>query len=223
MRDFLINMGKQKPLFRWGGVSLLLLILSIIYYVAALMPHNEKMEKMRKTYDSKVAELRKMAITVNTMGRYLEDIELLNRRFNVASRMLPEKKEIPSLLKKLSEEAEKYGLDVTFFEPRPDVVKEFYAEIPVQIKLIGSYHEILSFFDSVNKLARIVNISNIEMKTTKTKKKVNKNVKGGTFTAFQPNKTNLNVSFKATTYRFLGEDEMHKTKKKKGGKRGRKK
>jgi type IV pilus assembly protein PilO len=158
-----------------------------------------------------------MVVLVRDRGQYMEEVEHLDRELKYAITVLPDKKEIPSLLKKLSEEAEKFGLEVYYFEPQAESVQGFIASVPVAIKLKGSFHEVLSFFDSVNKFARIVNISDISMKADpasaqKAAANREKNKKtlssADAFSAFQPNKTELEVSFRATTYRFLNQAEM---------------
>ncbi len=213
MKDLLINIGKLKPLYRWGGLGGVVLIIVLVYYFAVYLPHQNTMSELVKDFGAKKEEFSKMAVVVRDKAIYQEEVENLDRELRIAKSVLPEKKEIPSLLKKLSEEAEKFTLEVYYFEPSPEVIKGFYAEVPVSIKLKGSFHEILSFFDSVNKLARIVNASNIQMKAEPEQmnkpEKVSNVKAANAFSAFQPNKTKLDVSFTATTYRFLSQEEIN--------------
>jgi len=163
MKQFLITIGKIKAQYRWGVVSAIMLIIVVAYYFVVFLPHQTKMKRMFDEYNSKKAEFTRLVVLVRDRGQFMEEVESLNRELKVAISMLPDKKEIPSLLKKVSEEAEKFGLNVYFFEPKSERKRAFYAEVPVAIKLKGSFQEVLSFFDSVNKMARIVNISNIRM------------------------------------------------------------
>ena len=151
-----------------------------------------------------------MVVLVRDRGQFMEEVEALDRDLKVAISMLPDKKEIPSLLKKLSDEAEKFGLEVYYFEPLAERKKEFYAEVPVSMKVKGSFHEVLGFFDSVNKLARIVNVSDLDMKVIgdNAAKKDKKSKVTTAFGGFQPNKTALDITFRATTYRFLSSAAM---------------
>jgi type IV pilus assembly protein PilO len=55
------------------------------------------------------------------------------------------------------------GLEFLLFEPKPEIRKEFYAEIPVAINVKGGYHDMAMFFDRVARLSRIVNVKNITM------------------------------------------------------------
>lgn len=211
MKSLLVNIGKLKPAYRYGGLLVVLVVIIAVYYVTVYMPHVDTMESLYREFNSKKAEFSKMVVLVRDRGQFMEEVEALDRDLKVAISMLPDKKEIPSLLKKLSDEAEKFGLEVYYFEPLAERKKEFYAEVPVSMKVKGSFHEVLGFFDSVNKLARIVNVSDLEMKVVgdKAAKKDDKKSKVTTsFGGFQPNKTALDIAFRATTYRFLSSAEM---------------
>ena len=211
MKSLLVNIGKLKPAYRYGGLLLVLVVIIAVYYVTVYMPHVDTMESLYREYNSKKAEFSKMVVLVRDRGQFMEEVEALDRDLKVAISMLPDKKEIPSLLKKLSDEAEKFGLEVYYFEPLAERRRDFYAEVPVSMKVKGSFHEVLGFFDSVNKLARIVNVSDLDMKVIGdgAAKKDNKKSKVTTsFGGFQPNKTALDITFRATTYRFLSSAEM---------------
>ena len=190
---------------------MIIVVIIAVYYVTVYMPHVDTMESLYREFSSKKAEFSKMVVLVRDRGQFMEEVEALDRDLKVAISMLPDKKEIPSLLKKLSDEAEKFGLEVYYFEPLAERKKEFYAEVPVSMKVKGSFHEVLGFFDSVNKLARIVNVSDLEMKVINDKggaKNDKKSKVTTSFGGFQPNKTALDITFRATTYRFLSSAEM---------------
>ncbi len=111
---------------------------------------------------------------------------------------LPDKKEIPSLLTNITESGKDAGLEFLLFQPKPEINKDFYAEIPVSIKVAGNYHNVGLFFDKVSRLSRIVNIKDIVMATTREGK-------------------GLNTSCTAVTYRFVETEEKdaaNKAKKK---------
>ena len=84
-------------------------------------------------------------------------------KFKVAMRALPEKKEIPTLLDGISQAARDSGLDILAFQPKPEIRKEFYAEVPITIKVSGNYHNVAVFFDMIAGLPRIVNIKDVSM------------------------------------------------------------
>ena len=211
MKSLLVNIGKLKPAYRYGALLLVIVIIVAVYYVMVYMPHVDTMESLYREFNSKKSEFSNMVVRVREKGQYQEEVEALRRDLSVAKTMLPNQKEIPSLLKKLSDEAEKFGLEVYYFEPLAERKKEYYAEVPVSMKVKGSFHEVLGFFDSLNKLARIVNVSDLEMKVVggggAAKKDDKKSKVTTSFGGFQPNKTALDITFRATTYRNFSSAE----------------
>jgi type IV pilus assembly protein PilO len=130
-------------------------------------------------------------------ARYRKMLENAKADFNVARKALPEKKEIPSLLTGISQAGKTAGLEFFLFDPRSEKEQDFYAEIPVDIKVKGSYHNVAEFFDKVSRLFRVVNITDIV---------ITKGKQG----------SGLDTSCRAITYRFLEKAAEEKSKTKKG-------
>lgn len=84
--------------------------------------------------------------------------------FKEALKILPNTKEIPNLLRKVTELGNDSDLDFRIFRPKREVPKEFYVEIPVSIEVWGGYHDVAVFFDKVGHMERIMNIKNVSMK-----------------------------------------------------------
>ena len=126
-------------------------------------------------------------------------------QFRMAMKKLPEKEEIPSLLSSISFSGKQAGLEFLLFEPKGEKKKEFYAEIPVAMNIKGNYHNLALFFDQVARLSRIVNIQNIQIGSSKTKKGARSK--------------ELTTKCMAVTYKFI-EDSGPK---KKSGKKKKKK
>ncbi len=108
--------------------------------------------------------------------------------YKQVSRALPEKEEIPSLLAGISQAGKEAGLEFLLFQPKPEMPKEFYAEIPVDINVSGNYHQVAVFFDKVANLPRIVNIRDVKM-TPQSKK--------------EENTSSLTTTCQAVTYKFI--------------------
>ena len=95
--------------------------------------------------------------------QFQRDVEKLNEELSRALKELPNEREIPGLLRNISHLGRKNGLEFELFQPLPEVRRDFYAEVPVEIVVTGTYHEVALFFDRVGKLPRIVNIRNVKM------------------------------------------------------------
>ncbi len=118
---------------------------------------------------------------------------------------LPNDREIPGLLSEIDGLAKRSGLDVKRFQPLPESLDEYYAEVPVQIVMSGSYHEVAIFFDRVRRMNRIVSIEDIEI----------------TDPVLTGTETKLTVSGKVTTFRFLTEEELTASRAQADGKKRR--
>ena len=101
----------------------------------------------------------------NDLNRFRRERELLERRLNEALAELPDDKRVDELLQLFQDRAQKAGLEIATIEPKPPVTSGFYAKIPINMKLEGSYHEIATFFDALGRLRRIVNVSDIVFDT----------------------------------------------------------
>jgi type IV pilus assembly protein PilO len=114
----------------------------------------------RDATNTKLETARRNAMQIEALRDRMKEAEA---QFRSAKRALPEKEEIPSLLTSISRSGQDAGLDFLLFQPRAEVPREFYAEIPLSLKVSGNYHAVALFFDKVAKLSRIVNIVDIRM------------------------------------------------------------
>jgi len=126
-----------------------------------------------------------------------KEYEQLNRQLEAALTELPNEREIPGLLTSVTDEGKKSGLDFLVFRPKPEQPKDFYAAVPVDITVSGTFSSVGNFFAAVGNLPRIMNISNVNFSDIKS----------------SGNKTSLKVTCLATTFRFLEKEEQKNDKK----------
>lgn len=93
-----------------------------------------------------------------------QEIKFLEARLQRAVQQLPAEKEIPSLLKRVAGLGYETDLDVALFKPGIPVAKEFYAEVPVQLKVVGTYHNLGLLFERIGRLDRIVNVADLTIR-----------------------------------------------------------
>ena len=201
MKKFDISLKAIEPLFeKAGNISKLHRILicvatfivitgSFVYFL--YLPKFEKLNQLKsehKNLENKLVSTKKKAAQLN---KYREKMKIAEAQYKIAMKALPDKKEIPSLLTSISEAGKEAGLEFLLFQPISEINKDFYAEIPVSIKVAGNYHNVGLFFDNVSRLYRIVNIKNIVIATTRDGK-------------------GLNTSCTAVTYRFVDKAEEKK-------------
>lgn len=141
--------------------TFLILIGAFVYF--SFLPKFEKINTLTKEYkklEQKLALAKRNASQLTKFRKKIKEAEI---RFKVAKKALPEKEEIPSLLTSISKSGQDAGLEFLLFQPKAEIEKDFYAEIPVAIRVTGNYHNVAIFFDKVARLSRIVNIKDIKM------------------------------------------------------------
>jgi type IV pilus assembly protein PilO len=123
-----------------------------------------------------------------------KELRDLGAELKRAQARLPDQREIADLLSSVAASGRGAGLEITLFRQKPEVLHDFYAEVPVEMQMRGTYHDVALFLDSVKRLDRIVNVTNI----TLAKPRV-----AGDVVA-------LEAACIATTFRFLDEAERQK-------------
>lgn len=131
----------------------------------------------------------------------------LDREISAALARLPDRKEIPDLLNTVSELASASGLRITKFRQLEERMQDYYAEVPVELNMRGSFHQMAAFFDRVPRLNRLINVTGISMKQP----------------SLEGDAVQVQASCLATTFRFLDEKEREEAaqerEKKQGGKK----
>lgn len=134
-----------------------------IFYYFFFIPQHEEMKRLEDSYLQLKGQLDVYKRKAALLGKFKKKMAEAQIRFDSAMSALPDKKEIPNLLTDISNSGKDAGLEFILFQPRPEVKTRYYAEIPVNIKVQGGYHQVGEFFDKVSRLHRIVNIKDITM------------------------------------------------------------
>jgi type IV pilus assembly protein PilO len=184
--------GRWPLAIRMGAVGVWFLVLAfILSYVFVWQNQKPELERrqaeeleLRDQFRNKHAK----AVNLEVYKTQLKDIE---RSFGALLRQLPGKTEVPNLLVDISQTGLAAGLEEKLFQPATEQKRDFYAELPIKIRLSGSYHEFGEFVSGIAALPRIVTLHDVEIKSS-----------GGT--GFD----NLTLDLTAKTYRYLDEEEL---------------
>lgn len=125
------------------------------------LPQSREINKIELDLAAKQKELNVLKAKAAQIEQFKQEMADAEDKFKIAMAKLPEKNEIPALLSGISRHGHEAGMEFLLFEPKGEVYKDFYAEIPVLIKVIGNYHQVGRFFEMVAGLPRIVNIRDI--------------------------------------------------------------
>lgn len=144
---------------------LLLAVLVIVgaYAYLAYLPQREEIKRLSRRRDQLVKELNESRAVAKNLEKFKNEVAQLQAQLNQALAQLPNKREIPDLLKNISKVGKASNLEFLRFRPSPERPKEFYAEVPLELVFLGTYHEAGLFFDRISKLPRIINVENFKM------------------------------------------------------------
>ena len=154
------TLSKVQRILIFSGVFIAIIAIFVFVLFKPKLAQISNLKTQLKTLEQKLVVAKKNAANLKTFQKKMEEAEV---QFKTAMRQLPEKEEIPSLLTSISRSGQDVGLEFLLFEPKSEVRKEFYAEIPVAMQVKGSFHDLAIFFDKVARLSRIVNLKNITM------------------------------------------------------------
>jgi len=185
---------------RFFLVVIVMAVISAGFYLLVYQGQLAEKDSLSSRKASAQALLMKNQKIANNLTVYKAEYEKLQGELQTALSKLPEKKEIPTLLTNIGNLAREKGLDILRFKPADESPKGFYAEVPVDLQLVGSYHDAALFFEAVGNMPRIVNIKGLKLSNAK-------DVNG---------KTSLSIDCRAITFRFI---ETPPAKPKKGRKR----
>ena len=132
----------------------------------------------------------KKAEQATNLEAYEQQLEDMRESFGAMLRQLPNQTEVADLLVDISQTGLASGLEFELFKPQPENPKEFYAELPISIRVVGEYHEFGNFVSGVAALPRIVTLHDIHISRV------------------GESKTLLGMNVTAKTYRYLEQDEI---------------
>jgi len=160
--------------------------------VPELRKAEAEQQQLWATFDQK----QRKAANLEAYRQQLAEIE---RTFGAMLRQLPGKTEVPNLLVDISQSGLAAGLQEKLFQPGQETRRDFYAELPIKIRLTGSYHEFGEFVSGVAALPRIVTLHDIEISQDQGR--------GGRRGTAAPS-DDLVLDVTAKTYRYLEESEL---------------
>jgi type IV pilus assembly protein PilO len=181
------KIGSWPVLPKLGVLLLVLLaILGAAYWFIwnDQLVQNDSERAKTETLKTTFLEKKKVAIDLPAYRKQLDDIE---KQFGALLKQLPGKSEMDALLTDINQAGLGRGLQFELFKPAAsETVKDFYAELPITIRVTGNYHDIGAFAGDIGKLSRIVTLNDISIAGQNT----------------------LAMDATAMTYRYLDEAEV---------------
>ena len=191
-------------------VAIIVLVLGILAWFEFISPENDLYNQLKTQEDSLKIQVRQKQLLAASLPAYQAQIREMNRRFQDFLQQLPNRTQIPSLLDDVTLAGRSRGLDFELFQPTGEVNKNFYAKIPVKLKVVGTYSDIGRFAAAVAAMPRIVTINNIDIARMPDA--------GATNIAKAQAAQKLVMQCTATTYHYLDGSDSADAQNKDGGK-----
>jgi type IV pilus assembly protein PilO len=153
----------------------------------------EARQKDEEKLKAEFVDKKKQAVSLDL---YIKQLNEMDRSFGALLKQLPNKSEVESLLVEINQSGMGRGLQFDLFKPGQEVAKDFYAELPISVRLTGNYHDFGAFAGDIGRLSRIVTLNNIYITT-------NPQAKDGS----------LAMDAVTKTFRYLDEEELAKQRK----------
>jgi type IV pilus assembly protein PilO len=188
LQSRLDQIAKLPRSARMGILCGIAVLICAGYYFAIYQAQDEKLQVLHAKeleLQRKLSEVRSIAANISA---FEDEIAQLEAQLASALRQLPNEKQLEVLLADISNLGKTAGIQIKSFKRDKEQIHDFYAEVPISVQLVGNYHEIARFFDSISRLPRIVNMGSIQMKVESA----------------SAAETRLLVSGTATTFRFVG-------------------
>lgn len=152
------NIGQWPPIIKITVVAFFSLLIVVIGYMLLAKPHFDEYAFLQtQEADLKTKFETKQHQASNLQG-YRDQVQQMQERFGSMLRQLPTENEMPALLDDISKTGVASGLTFESFTPLPEVVHDFYIEVPIKISVVGSYHQLAVFLSRVVQMGRIVTL-----------------------------------------------------------------
>lgn len=199
------NIGSWPVWVRGVTIALVCLAVLVVGYMVVIKPELDRLSAAESKEFSLKGEFELKQSKAANLDQYQEQMKEIERSFGTLLRQLPSKTEVADLLSEISSIGAANGLEFKLFQPEKEQPLEFYAELPIQLELVGEYHQFGRFVSDVARLPRIVTLHDFKIGST--------------------NDAGFSMTAQAKTYRYLDDEEIAQANKdkKKSGKRAARK
>jgi type IV pilus assembly protein PilO len=163
---FMERLEGIPALYRWLAIPGFVVLMAALYWYFLYQPYMEEMEALQERINAKRETVEKHTRIAAKLDTFKAQVSDLEAKLYVLLRELPESREIPGMIRQISDVGVRTGLQISLIKPQPEHRGEFYAEIPIQVRVKGQYHAVGRFFDDLAHLERIISVNGIQIEAT---------------------------------------------------------
>lgn len=157
------NIGQWPLLVKYFLLALLLLVVPGIGYWLVIKPNFEKYDTLRTQEVTLKAIFENKQQQTANLNMYKNQLQIMNERFAQMIKQLPVQTEMPAMLEDISKTGVASGLAFELFAPMPEIAHDFYYELPINITVIGNYHQFALFLSRIVEMSRIVTLHDFDI------------------------------------------------------------
>jgi type IV pilus assembly protein PilO len=180
-----------------GALVLLFALLVLAAWYFGWREQSEQLEQKRNQEQTLRQEFTGKKAQAINLDLHIQQLKEVEQQFGALLRQLPSKSEMDALLSDINQAGLGRGLQFELFKPAGERVQEFYAELPVEIRVTGAYHDVGAFASDVSQLSRIVTLNDVSISNK------------------DPKDLTLTMEAVAKTFRYLDDEEIIKQRKEK--------
>ena len=191
---------KNQP---WYVYLFLAIFIFGLFYLLYFKPKNAELKDLREERIKAEGEVIKLRAKKDEVDQIEAELKHMNLTLKELETIIPQRKEISDILRKIQQLANDSRLNIVNFTPKGEIDKEFYSEWPIPIEITGNYHNLAMFFDKLSHFSRLFNIENFSIKSLRN----------------QTEASTISANFTAKTYIFREETVSSESNQKKSGKK----
>lgn len=164
------NVGQWPAIIKYIMAMVLAAILCALGYWIIIKPNFEQYDDLLVQETTLKADFEIKQRQAANLQAYKNQLQIMNERFGNMLKQLPAQNEMPGLLEDISRTGIASGLTFELFAPMPEVVHDFYIELPINIKVVGNYHQLAVFLSRIVEMSRIVTLHDFKITTHSSEK-----------------------------------------------------
>lgn len=184
------QLAKVPKIIRLAVVSVVLIGLGAAYWYFSYSPIVEQRQELAVRSQELQRNLNNARTVAANVPEFEAEVTGLERDLELALKQLPNRKQFEDLLRDISTAGKKVGVTIKSIDRDQEIPRQFYAEVPFDLEIEGSYHDLARFFEMVASLPRIVNVGGLQLDVASETSQ----------------STRLKVTGQAKTYRFLNDE-----------------
>lgn len=162
------NIGQWPLLIKYAMAALLMLVIigmGYWFFTSANLAQYDALVSEEATLKTTFEQKQRQA---SSLQLYENQLQIMNERFGTMLRQLPAQSEMVGLLDDISKTGVAAGLSFELFAPMPEVTHDFYVEVPINVKVEGTYEQLAVFLSRIAAMRRIVTLHDFEIVATKS-------------------------------------------------------